>query len=78
MKLPDKFPAGCRFAERSEGGFFVEFPDGAWFALSDDGRSLEPRTAMGPSGPVSEWFPRSEADFFKEVEYLTAEAKLSS
>jgi len=74
MRVPDKFPEGCRFGERSEGGFFVEFPDNGWFALVEDGASLSPRPALGPRGPVSEWYERSESDFFKEVESLRAEA----
>lgn len=72
MKVPDKFPEGCRFGERSEGGFFVEFPDGKWFALSDDGASLDPRPYLDSRGPVSEWFERSEAEFFAEVRDLAA------
>lgn len=61
--IPDKFPAGARFGERSEGGFFVELPGSGWFALADDGKSLSPRPLLPPSGPISEWFDRSEADF---------------
>lgn len=74
MKVPDKFPPGCRFAERVEGGFFVEFPGGDWFALAADGASLSPRPGLGPRGPISEWYERSEADFFKEAEELRLEA----
>ena len=73
MKVPDKFPPGCNFVERSEGGFFVEFSDGRWFALDDDGE-LSPRTRMGSKGPVGEWFSRSEEDFFKELASLKAAA----
>lgn len=63
MRVPDKFPAGCRFGERAEGGFFVEIPGDGWFALSSDGKSLSARPAMGARGPVSDWFERSEAEF---------------
>lgn len=63
MLTPDKFPDGCRFGERSEGGFFVEIPGEGWFALSLDGKSLSARPALGASGPVSVWFERSEAEF---------------
>lgn len=74
MKVPDKFPAGCRFGERSEGGFFVEFPDGRWFRLSSDGLSLEFCKYLDSRGPVSDWFDRSEAEFFAEVAGLLADA----
>ena len=63
MRVPDKFPSGCRFGERSEGGFFVEFPDKGWFALSSDGKELAARPAMGARGPSSDWFERTEAEF---------------
>lgn len=62
MKLPNKFPEGCRFGERNEGGFVVEFPDGRWFALSDDGATLEPRPLLDSRGPGT-WFDRTEAEF---------------
>lgn len=72
IPVPESFPAGCRFGERSEGGFFVEFPPGRWFALSSDGKSLEPRPALGPRGPLSEWWERSEEEFRAEIAALTA------
>lgn len=62
MEVPSKFPPGCRFGERSEGGFIVEFPDRGWFALSDDGATLEPRPRLDSRGP-REWFDRTEAEF---------------
>lgn len=67
IDIPSKFPKGCRFAERLEGGFFVEFSDGSWFALSDDGKELLLRPLLGSRGPISEWYERTEADFFAEV-----------
>lgn len=73
IPIPDKFPDGCRFGERSEGGFFVEFPDGKWFALSGDGKSLSPRPYLDRRGPTSEWWERSEAEMRKEIAALTAE-----
>ncbi len=70
MKVPDRFPPGCRFAERSEGGFFVEFADGKWFRLSDDGSSLKFCKYLDSRGPISEWFERSESELLAEAKSL--------
>ncbi len=70
MKVPDRFPPGCRFGEQSEGGFFVELPDGSWFALSDDGRSLSPRPGLKSRGPIGEWYERTEYEFLAEANSL--------
>ena len=55
MKVPDKFPAGCKFWASFSGDDFVSFPDGKLFKLSDDGDSLEPWPSL-PSAcaPVGE------------------------
>ncbi len=46
MKVPDKFPPGCKFFGNPSGDDFVEFPDGSCFKLSDDGESLLPRPSI--------------------------------
>lgn len=54
MKVPDKFPDGCRFVPTFGGDEFVCFPDGSWFEFSDDGTELMPRPRMtrGPEGGI--------------------------
>lgn len=52
MKLPDSFPAGCRFVPTFGGDWFVEFPAGNVFKLSDDGKSLVPAKVL-PRGGVA-------------------------
>jgi hypothetical protein len=58
MRVPDKFPEGCKFFGNPSGDDFVEVPDGACFKLSDDGSELMPRPDI-PRGA----FPGSEKDF---------------
>lgn len=56
MKLPDKFPAGCKFVASFSGDEFVAFPDGKVFKLADSGDALLPAKAL-PSrdaGPLTE------------------------
>jgi len=54
MKLPDKFPPGCRFVPTFGGDWFVEFPNGDWFKLLDDGVTLGalPLMDRGPEGGI--------------------------
>ena len=40
MKVPDKFPPGCKFLASFSGDDFVVFPDGKVFVLDDSGESL--------------------------------------
>jgi hypothetical protein len=37
MRVPDKFPEGCRFAVSSGAEAYAEFPDGRIFKLSEAG-----------------------------------------
>jgi hypothetical protein len=55
MKVPDKFPEGCKFWASFSGDEFAEFPDGKFFKLADDGESLESWPDL-PKGcaPISE------------------------
>ena len=62
MKVPDKFPPGCKFLASFSGDDFVRFPDGKVFVLEDSGvllRELEglPRSAA----------PMSEANFLNSA-----------
>lgn len=36
MKVPDKFPAGCKFGTNGDATEFVKFPDGRVFGLDED------------------------------------------
>ncbi len=49
MKVPDEFPDGCLFVPTFGGDWFVMFPDGDWFKVSDDESELLPRPLM-PKG----------------------------
>lgn len=51
MRVPEKFPAGCKFLASFSGDEFVRFPDGAWFKASDDGATLVALPGLGEAGP---------------------------
>ena len=49
MKVPDKFPPGCKFFGNPSGDDFVKFPDASCFKLSDDGSDLMSIPRIPPS-----------------------------
>lgn len=51
MRVPEKFPAGCKFVFGFSGDEFVRIPGSGWFRASDDGASLVPLPGMPPEGP---------------------------
>jgi len=53
MKVPDKFPSGCRFVFGFSGDEYVSLPGEGWFKASDDGKSLIPLPGMDDKGPKS-------------------------
>lgn len=67
MNVPDKFPAGCRFAASSGGDSFVEFPDGGVFKLADSGDKILPVAALPRSGDFMD-----ESRFLAEARSLAA------
>jgi hypothetical protein len=67
MKVPDKFPAGCKFMSSFGGDEFVKFPDGNWFRLDEDAVEL----VELKGAPVSKGCNSDEAYFLRSV----AEAK---
>lgn len=62
MKVPDKFPPGCKFLASFSGDDFVVFPDGKVFVLDDSGVSLRERSGL-PRGAA----PMSEANFLNSA-----------
>jgi hypothetical protein len=64
MKIPDKFPEGCRFWASFSGDEYVEFPDDRIFKLDDSGESIQEVRALPRSGAA----PMSEASFLNCAE----------
>ena len=62
MKVPDKFPPGCKFLASFSGDDFVVFPDGKVFVLDDSGDSLREIEGL-PRGAA----PMSEANFLNSA-----------
>ena len=62
MKVPDKFPPGCKFLASFSGDDFVIFPDGKVFVLDDSGESLNEIEGK-PRGAA----PMSEANFLNSA-----------
>ena len=74
MKVPEKFPSGCRFASSFGGDEFVKFPDGNWFRLDEESVALVPLKGA----PVSDGCNSDEAYFMRsvsEAKRVNAEAK---
>ena len=63
MKVPDKFPAGCKFMSSFGGDEFVKLPDGNWFRLDEDAVEL---VAL-KGAPVSKGCNSDEAYFLNSV-----------
>lgn len=54
MRLPDKFPAGCRFVSDFSGDDWVSFPDGRVFKLDDSSGELREAKALPPRAAGSD------------------------
>ncbi len=63
MKVPDKFPPGCKFMSSFGGDEFVKFPDGKWFRLDEDAVELVELTGA----PVSKGCNSDESCFMLSV-----------
>lgn len=50
MRIPESFPPGCRFFATFSGDEIVEFPDGKFFKVSDDGASMRESGGLPMSG----------------------------
>lgn len=62
MKVPDKFPPGCKFLASFSGDDFVRFPDGKVFVLEDSGVLLREVEGLPRNGA-----PISEANFLNSA-----------
>lgn len=69
MRVPEKFPAGCKFAFNSDGDARVLFPDGKAFGLAEDGVSLFPVAGLPKAGDSA-----NEAAFMAESRALASAA----
>ena len=55
MKVPDKFPLGCRFVTDFSGDSWAEFPDGKVFKISGSEGDLTPSGELPANGqPMTE------------------------
>lgn len=70
MKIPEKFPVGCRFMTSFGGDEFVLFPDGGWFRLDEAALEL----VRLPGAPASKGTSSTEENFLYWADKARAKA----